>query len=228
VWGLFGRLGLSAALLVALPVLADAQRFSLDLAKSELVVLTRKAGFAAGLAHDHVVRASQAQGELTWDPRDPRLTSVQVSVPVNALAVDEPEVRKRHGESATLSESERTKVSQTMLGAGQLDAQHFPLVRFQSTGVRPGGKDQLIISGELTLHGVTRKVSAFARITGEGGAPVGDCTFRVRTSDFGIKPFRAAFGAIQNQDEVTFVIHLVGAPQSQQRSQAPGPSPRVG
>lgn len=39
------------------------------------------------------------------------------------------------------------------------DAAKYPEIRFVSTGIRPNGSGESIITGDLTLHGITRPVS---------------------------------------------------------------------
>ncbi len=199
-------------LLSAAVALADERRFALDMKQSELVLLTKKGGIGANFAHNHVVRASEALADMRWDPQDPRATSIKVTLPVSGLVVDEPAVRQRHGETSKVSESDRKKITQAMLDPGQLDAKNFTEIRYESTSVRIDGKDSVILTGDLTLHGVTRQISAPVRISSQGDVPVGDCTLRFKTSDFGIKPYSGAFGTIRNHDEVTLVLHLVGTP----------------
>lgn len=206
------RAALLACLLLAFPALAAERRLSIDPRQTELVVRTWKAGFVAGLGHNHVIRATEATGELTWDPQDPGATRVSVTIPVRALIADEPALRRKYGEPADLSESDRRKLTENMLGREQLDAKRFPEIRFVSTQLEQGEKGTLVMVGKLTLHGVTRMVRVPVTITEKDGVPIGDAKFPLRTSDYGIKPYRAALGAVGNQDEVLLVIHLVGLP----------------
>lgn len=39
-----------------------------------------------------------------------------------------------------------------------------------------------------------------------------DGALRFKTSDYGIKPYSTALGAIKNRDEVELVLHVVGTP----------------
>ena len=90
------RILLVMCCLAAGPVLADG--WSLDLAHSELVVKVWKTGAAAGLAHDHVIRASRVTGTASLaDAANPRSLSLQLNVDVASLVPDEPETRKRYG-----------------------------------------------------------------------------------------------------------------------------------
>jgi polyisoprenoid-binding protein YceI len=53
------------------------------------------------------------------------------------------------------------------------DAENHPVLRFQSTGVEVKGKGKLIITGDLTLRGVTKSVSLDATFKGTAVNPWG-------------------------------------------------------
>ncbi len=192
--------------LVFLASAAVAASYSIDKKKSELVVKTQKEGFASALAHNHVVQASEVSGELTWDPAAPDATKVSVTVPVAGLVADKLEIRKRHGQPSEISASDQQKVTETMLGEDQLDLKKFPTISFVSTAMEKG-----VLSGKLTLHGVTREVKVPVKIEEKDGAVVGTASLKLLVSDYKIKPYSAALGAIKNKDEVELVLRLVAA-----------------
>jgi len=53
-----------------------------------------------------------------------------------------------------------------------LHAAEFPTMTYRSTGVRRDGED-LVVDGELTLHGITRAVPLAVELTGFGPDPYG-------------------------------------------------------
>ena len=52
------------------------------------------------------------------------------------------------------------------------DAENFPTIDFRSTGVRPAG-DGYVVSGELTIHGVSRPVDLVLEFNGVSPDPWG-------------------------------------------------------
>lgn len=79
-----------------------------------------------------------------------------------------------------------------LLSAEILDAAGHPTANFTSTGVVASGTTAKI-TGNLTLHGVTRKVVLDARFYGAGSNPMSkklnigfSATTRIKRSDFGI------------------------------------------
>ncbi len=85
-WGL-----LVAAL--AFPTWAASAEYVLVPAQSELVVRVYKAGPAAGLAHDHVIRATRMRGTFTGDPAQPAGATGMPTIDTAALQADEPALR---------------------------------------------------------------------------------------------------------------------------------------
>jgi len=68
----------------------------------------------------------------------------------------------------------------------------YPIMRFVSTSVEVKGENEGVMSGELTMHGVTRAVKLPFKILGFGPDPWGgyrsgfEATTIIKRSDFGI------------------------------------------
>lgn len=71
------------------------------------------------------------------------------------------------------------------------DAEQFPTITFVSTRVEPKG-DDLKITGDLTMHGVTREIVLDAEFTGRGMSPFGfevigyEAKTKLNREDFGL------------------------------------------
>jgi polyisoprenoid-binding protein YceI len=200
---------LLAAQLLSSLALAQPRAWTIDRAHSELVVKTRKAGAGAGLAHDHVVRAGKFTGTVGLGKGNaPSSLALDLVVVAAALVADEPGVRARHGLSGTVPDDDRKKVTASMLGKEQLDAERFPTVRFKVASVSRVGT-ALDCAGSLTLHGVTRELRFPMTLKGDARRVEGDARVRLLTSDYGVPPFSTALGLVRNEDEVELVVHLV-------------------
>ncbi len=127
--------------------------------QSELVVLVFKTGFAAALAHDHVVRATRVAGSISGDPTNPATTVVRVTVAAETLAADEPDMRKKHGLAAVLGDADRREIQATMLGETQLHVAAYPDITFRSVSVEPRPPAGFLVTGDFTLRGTTRRLS---------------------------------------------------------------------
>src|SRR6185437_10803198 len=83
-----------------------------------------------------------------------------------------------------LSPDKRQQVQDRMLGPDVLDPVRYPQITFASTHVDGAGQNEFLVTGQLSLHGVTRPISA--RVRKENGRYVGTCILKQR--DFGITP----------------------------------------
>lgn len=184
--------------------------WKLDATKTELVVKVWKTGAAAGLAHDHVVRASRFEGTASLDEAGSASSlSVTLTATTADLVPDEPEARKRYGvEGPLVPDGDRKKILENLLGPEQLEATRFPTVKFVSTRVSVNDKGALSCTGTFTLHGVSKEITFTFTASRKGEVFEADAHVRFKTSDYGVQPYSAALGLIKNRDEVELVLHV--------------------
>lgn len=91
-----------------------------------------------------------------------------------------------------------------------LNAAEFPTIGFKSTSVTPTGDGTYDVTGDLTLHGVTRQIQVTAERTGEGKHPqsgkdmVGfETRFTIDRTEFGMSFMAGPVG-----EEVVFLLSL--------------------
>jgi len=199
-------------LLAGSPHRAAAAEYLVRAEQSELVVLVFKTGFASAFAHDHVVRATRYSGTIGGDPSRPAAAVVRVTVPAEGLVADEPELRRKHGLAAELGDADRREIQSTMLGETQLHAAKYPDITFQSVSVEPRAAGEFLLTGDFTLHGVTRRISVPVSVQVSGGALRAAGAFDIKQSDFGITPLSLFLGAVRNQDRVRVAFDLLATP----------------
>lgn len=85
--------------------------------------------------------------------------------------------------------------AETLIGPDWFDTKNFPAARFQSTDIEITGENTGIISGDLTLHGVTAPVAL--NVTFNGGA-----RDRLRSNAYVV-----GFSATGEIDRTTFAIN---------------------
>ena len=94
------------------------------------------------------------------------------------------------------------------------NAKQYPNITFKSTSVKKLEENKLEVTGDLTLHGQTKPVTAVVELVGKGEFPKGttragvEATINVKMSDFGIKGMPGALG-----DDVRIVAGLEGTKQ---------------
>ncbi len=80
------------------------------------------------------------------------------------------------------------------------DAEQFPQIAFESTAIRPVDEDTFEITGNLSLHGVTREITLNAEVTGTDSDPWGnervglEVTGQLSRGDYGMR-FNQALGS---------------------------------
>ena len=188
-------------------------KYKLDANKGFVYVQVFKdqSTLAASLSHDHVIRAKGWSGAVTWDPSNVGACQVEVNVPVGQLEVDAPEMRKKVGYDTVLDDSDRGTVREHMLAEDQLNSAKYPNISFKSTKCEGTGS-AIKVTGNFTLHGVSKQVTVPMTLSGDGKAFTAKGSFKVKQSDFGYKPFEALLGQLKNSDEISFTIDVVGAP----------------
>src|SRR5947209_4971678 len=78
-----------------------------------------------------------------------------------SLTLDEADVVNSRIEATIEASSINTRDAQRdahLKSADFLDVDHFPTLNFKSTKVKRAGDDELTVTGDLTIHGVTRQV----------------------------------------------------------------------
>lgn len=164
---------------------------------------------AASLSHDHVVKAKGWTGSVTWDSTSPATCKVELSLPVAQLENDAPDLRKKVGYDSVLDDGDRAEVKKHMLDTDQLNAAKFPTISFKATKCEGTGSS-IKVSGDFTLHGVSKPVTVPMTITADGNTLTAKGSFKAKQSDYGITPFSALLGQLKNKDEMTFTIDVKG------------------
>jgi polyisoprenoid-binding protein YceI len=195
------------------PVAAQTETWHLDPPHSAAQFSVRHMGIST-------VRGTftKVSGDVKYSPSDPSKTSVEVTI--DASSVDT-RVERRDND---------------LRGPHFLDVAKYPTITFKSKGVESAGAGKLKVTGDLTLHGVTKEV--VLDVDGptppvkdpRGNSHMGaSATAKINRQDFGMTGASGMVG-----DEVAIVIdvelvqQLAGPPppgQGPPPGQAPPPPP---
>jgi polyisoprenoid-binding protein YceI len=167
------RLALAASLVLAATPLY-ATTYTIEPDYTQAVFRWSHLGFSNPAA-----QLSQGQGTLEFDPANPTRAAVNVTIALSSLNTGVP----------ALDEHLRSE--------DFFEVAKFPTASFHSTKVEQGsGKDRLKVTGELSLHGVTRPVTLDVTVLKIGANPrtqlptVGfEATTTLKRSDFGLGAF---------------------------------------
>ncbi|MBX3395561.1 MAG: YceI family protein [Phycisphaerae bacterium] len=94
-------------------------------------------------------------------------------------------------------------------GPDFFNVKQFPVISFKSSEFKKSGTDQFKVTGDLTMHGVTKSVTVTLDHIGSGKDPWGgqrtgfEGTFEVKRSDFGISYMPGGLG-----EDVRIIVAL--------------------
>jgi len=183
-------------LAAAMVILAgpDQPEQAIDTERSCLTVHVGKAGLLSAAAHEHWVNAPIAGGTIDGDGARP---AVWFTVDARKLSV-----RPEKG----VPDKDRAEV-QSNMQSNVLESSMYPDIVFRSTEVRRTGALVWGVSGDLTLHGVTKPVSV--EVTRQNDAYVG--TVRIKQTEFGIQPIKIGGGVVRVKDELEISFRVYTA-----------------
>ncbi|WP_371154634.1 YceI family protein [Jannaschia sp. 2305UL9-9] len=181
------RTTLAAALLLAAPAVAESETYEVDASHAQTLFSYTHLGFSTTFG-----MFSGWEGTIEFDADAPENSSVEVSIPATAMFTGW-EQRDAHFSSPDF-----------------LDVAENDMVRFVSTGIEVTGEDTALITGDLTLGGVTNEIVLDAKLNQTGNHPqmqkpwIGfDATTTLLRSDFDAGAF-APF--VSDEVEVTISI----------------------
>lgn len=91
------------------------------------------------------------------------------------------------------------------------NAKQFPTITFKSTSVKKTGDEKLEVTGDLTMHGVTKSITVPLAVVGSGKGMAGETrtgfegVIEFKRSDFGISGLMQAVG-----DDVRLIVSIEG------------------
>jgi polyisoprenoid-binding protein YceI len=186
---------------------------TVDAANSRVVIQVGKAGLFGFAGHAHEVAATDVHGRVMVDPADLPHASVALEFATAALRVtgkDEP--------PADVGEVQRIMLSEQVL-----DVKRFPTIVFRSRRVslaaRTASAADLLIEGDLTLHGTTRPMTIRTSTTFDAGGHItARGSFVFKQTDFGMVPVTAVGGTIRVKDELDIQFVLRTRPSDDTRT----------
>jgi len=187
------KTAIAIAIVVALPPLAHADTWQIDPAHTNVEFTVRHM-----MISNVKGQFQKTAGTITANGNDP--ASAKIDATIDASSIDtRVEKRDMHLKSPDF-----------------LDVAKFPTITFKSTKVEADGPNKWKVTGDLTLHGVTKPV--VLEVEGSG-APISDpmgntragasATTTIKRSDFGLTWNKALeAGGVMVGDEVAISIDV--------------------
>jgi polyisoprenoid-binding protein YceI len=179
-------------------------RFVVDPAASSLHIHTGRAGILKFAGHDHDIRGLGMSGEILADTENVAASRVTITLDATRLEVE------REGEPP----ADVAQVQERMLGPDVLDTARFPEIVFRSISASGhsgphGSAFDMEIQGDLSLHGVTRRIALRLKAAIEGDLLKASGEARLRQTDYGLNPVSAVAGTVRVKDEVLVRYSIV-------------------
>lgn len=178
------RAGIAVAAAVASPIWAET--YQVDPVHSSV-----------GFSIRHFVsrvngRFTEFSGTIDYDAKEVEKSSIQGVV--KAASINTGFERRDHD----------------LRGANFFEVEKYPEVTFKSTKVEKAGDDKLLVTGELTLHGVTKTVAVPVEILGTGthpyrGTPLIGLTGKLtlKRSEYGVNHWSDDAKVLSDEVEIT-------------------------
>ncbi len=137
-------------------------------------------------------RFNVLQGSFTMSD-DPSRMAFAIDIPVDSI------------------DTRTKKLDDHLKSPDFFNAAEFPKMSFKSTGAKKLADGMIELSGDFTMHGVTKPITAMAEVTGVsemmGGRAGVEATFTIKRSEFGMN-YGVEKGTLG--DSVKIIVNLEG------------------
>lgn len=191
-----------------------AQVFAVDPAASRVHILVYRGGTLARLGHNHVVTSRSLSGRAWIHPQFER-SGFELSFPVESLIVDDAQDRRAHGGDfpSGISQKDIEGTRRNMLRPEVLHADEFPTISVRSAQVQGTLASPNVIA-RITIKGVARDIPVPLQLALEGARLKARGELDLLQTDFGMKPFSIALGALEVQDRLHLQFDIVARRES--------------
>jgi polyisoprenoid-binding protein YceI len=178
-------------------------RYRLDASQSTFIAHAHAGGLLWFKGHEHLVKVREFTGEAQLNPNAINQSSLLISAQTASMVET----------SSIFTEPEKQIINKELREIVLLPDQ-YPEIVFKSKSVtgKTSGSNQydLKISGDLTLHGVTRQITIPTKVTVTGNDLRAQGEFSINRDDFKVKATSAVHGLVRVRDKVTFTFDIVG------------------
>ena len=133
---------------------------------------------------------TNVSGNLKLEPQSVENSALEIKIPVSTVSTS------------------NAKLDGELKSAQWLDAGQFPEIHFKAKKIERTGEKTAKVTGDLTLHGVTKPVTLDVTFNGAGTNPLDkkytagfEAKGTIKRSDFGVKTYIPLIG-----DDVTLII----------------------
>jgi polyisoprenoid-binding protein YceI len=177
--------------------------YNLDSSQSKFMAHAKRSGLLWFKGHSHHLAASDFSGQVELTPDT--ITPASLRLVVKAASL--------HETGADFTEPQKQIINKELKEI-VLHPDQYPDITFQSTNVTAqslgGGRYEVKINGNLTLHGVTRPVMIPATVTLNGSTLRAVGKFSIDRGDYNVKATSAFHGMVRVDDDIKFEFDILG------------------
>ena len=182
-------------------------RYRLDANQSKFIAHALAGGLLWFKGHDHLVAVRGFTGEAQLTPDSITPASLELTAKTESMV-----------ETSSVFTDQQKQIINKELREIVLQPDQYPEIVFRSTNVtgKTTGSNQydLKVTGDLTLHGVTRQITIPTKVTVMGNDLRAQGEFSINRGDFKVKATSAVHGLVRIRDKVKFTFDIVGHQQS--------------
>jgi len=180
----------------------DVVRYRLDPNRSTFLALANRAGIAwfKGKSHRIAVKDFSGEASLSLDAINP--ASLTLDIKSASL-----------GETSPVFSAKEKEIINGEINNIVLETAKFPDITFKSTGIEgklKNGTYDVVVRGDITLHGVTRSIAIPATVRVEGDVLRARGEFSLNRKKFGVNATEAFHGFVKVRHTIKFVFDIIG------------------
>lgn len=188
---------------VSLAVPPATVTYNIDASQSKFMAHANRSGLLWFKGHSHHLAASEFSGQVELTPTT--ITPASLRLVVKAASL--------HETGADFTEPQKQIINKELKEI-VLHPEQYPDITFQSTNVTSktsgGDRYEVKIDGNLTLHGVMRRVTIPTVVTLSGDKLRAVGKFSIDRDDFKVKATSAFHGLVRVDDDIKFEFDIVG------------------
>lgn len=173
--------------------------YNLDARQSKFMAHANRSGLLWFKGHSHHLAASDFTGRVEITPDT--ITPASLRLVVKAASL--------HETGADFTEPQKQIINKELREI-VLHPDRYPDIVFQSTNVTVKNRNEVKIDGDLTLHGVTKRITIPAVVTLSGDTLRAVGEFSIDRDNFGVKATSAFHGMVRVSDKIKFEFDIVG------------------
>lgn len=177
------------------------ERYRIDPGKSTFMVRAFAGGLLWFKGKDHFIAVRDFSGEATLTEGTIVPATLQLTIKSDSLV-----------ETRDIFTEQEKQIINKELREIVLQPDKYPEITFKSTNItgklNSTGQFETRIDGDLTLHGVTRRITIPADVTVSGSDLRARGDFTVERSDFNVKATSAVHGMVRVRDKLKFTFDI--------------------